>query len=332
MAEYINIRGQSIEVVASDPANPTLGQIWYNSTSNTLKGLGVSSVGSWATGNNLNTAREGLGGAGTQTAALAFAGYTTPASPTGSALTEEYDGTSWVNSNLMNTARYSLAGSKLGTQTAVVGFGGFTTVRTGATEEYDGTSWTTSPGTLNTARDGIGGTGIQTAALALAGVVPPYTTATEEYDGSSWTTSGSMNTARGYLGSAGTQTAGLAVGGYAPPGVQNATEEYNGATWTSSNPLIIQKTGLTCAGTQTAGLAAGGGDGPGYTTSTELYDGTSWTSNPTGMNTGRQNMAGTGSQTFALAFGGQGPTPARQAATEEWTGAGAPLTVTITAS
>jgi hypothetical protein len=38
MAEYINIRGQSIEVVASDPANPTIGQIWYNSTSNTLKG------------------------------------------------------------------------------------------------------------------------------------------------------------------------------------------------------------------------------------------------------------------------------------------------------
>jgi hypothetical protein len=41
MAEYINIRGQSIEVVASDPANPTIGQIWYNSTSNTLKGGGV---------------------------------------------------------------------------------------------------------------------------------------------------------------------------------------------------------------------------------------------------------------------------------------------------
>jgi hypothetical protein len=49
MAEYINIRGQSIEVVASDPANPTLGQIWYNSTSNTLKGGGVHccSLGNW---------------------------------------------------------------------------------------------------------------------------------------------------------------------------------------------------------------------------------------------------------------------------------------------
>jgi hypothetical protein len=74
MAEYINIRGQNIEVVASDPANPTLGQIWYNSTSNTLKGGGVSTAGAWATGNNMNTARECLGGAGTQTAALAFGG------------------------------------------------------------------------------------------------------------------------------------------------------------------------------------------------------------------------------------------------------------------
>jgi hypothetical protein len=72
MAEYINIRGQNIEVLASDPANPTQGQIWYNSTSNTLKGLGVSSVGSWATGNNMNTARSGGAGTGTQTAAVSF--------------------------------------------------------------------------------------------------------------------------------------------------------------------------------------------------------------------------------------------------------------------
>jgi hypothetical protein len=90
MAEYINIKGQSIEVVASDPANPTQGQIWYNSTSNTLKGLGVSSAGAWATGNNMNTARYGLAGAGIQTAALAFGGYTESKPNTGA--TEEYDG------------------------------------------------------------------------------------------------------------------------------------------------------------------------------------------------------------------------------------------------
>jgi hypothetical protein len=74
MAEYINIKGQNIEVVASDPANPTQGQIWYNSTSNTLKGLGLTTAGSWATGGNYNTARYGLAGAGIQTAGLAFGG------------------------------------------------------------------------------------------------------------------------------------------------------------------------------------------------------------------------------------------------------------------
>jgi hypothetical protein len=78
MADYINIRGQSIEVVASDPANPTQGQIWYNSTSNTLKGGGVTTAGAWATANNMNTARGSLGGVGTQTAGLAFGGYGPP--------------------------------------------------------------------------------------------------------------------------------------------------------------------------------------------------------------------------------------------------------------
>jgi hypothetical protein len=75
MAEYINIKGQNIEVVASDPANPTVGQIWYNSTSNTLKGGGVTTAGAWATGGNLEVQHYiGGAGAGTQTAALMFGG------------------------------------------------------------------------------------------------------------------------------------------------------------------------------------------------------------------------------------------------------------------
>jgi hypothetical protein len=44
MADYINIYGQDILAVASDPANPTLGQIWYNTTSNTLKGQGFGDL------------------------------------------------------------------------------------------------------------------------------------------------------------------------------------------------------------------------------------------------------------------------------------------------
>jgi hypothetical protein len=51
----------------------------------------------------MNIARLGLGGAGIQTAALAFGGDVGPA-VTGA--TEEYDGTSWTsNPASMNTAR-----------------------------------------------------------------------------------------------------------------------------------------------------------------------------------------------------------------------------------
>jgi hypothetical protein len=79
----------------------------------------------------MNTARYNLGGAGTQTAALAFGGTTGSLS----AATEEYDGTSWSTSPVsMSTARRNLAGA--GTQASALGFGGYTTSITAATEEF----------------------------------------------------------------------------------------------------------------------------------------------------------------------------------------------------
>jgi hypothetical protein len=38
MTTFKEIRGTTIEVVSSDPSNPEVGQIWYNSSSGTLKG------------------------------------------------------------------------------------------------------------------------------------------------------------------------------------------------------------------------------------------------------------------------------------------------------
>jgi hypothetical protein len=43
---------------------------------------------------------------------------------------------------------------------------------------------------------------------------------------------------------------------------------------------------------------------PGVSGATEEYDGSTWTSNPTGLNTARRALAGAGTQTAALAFGG----------------------------
>jgi hypothetical protein len=88
------------------------------------------------------------------------------------------------------------------------------------------------------------------------------------------------------------------------------------------------KTIFSRCGIQTAALAFGGDTGT-YTAATEEYDGSTWTS-VTSLNTARGLLAGNaGTQTAALGFGGA---PGGLTATEEWTGAGAPLTQTITVS
>jgi hypothetical protein len=107
MATYKGIQGFTIQNLSADPSNPIEGEIWYNSTSNVWKVEEATAVGAWATGNNMNTARFQLGGAGVQTAALAFGGYNDP--PYSNA-TEEYNGTSWASSNpslIQQEARFS---------------------------------------------------------------------------------------------------------------------------------------------------------------------------------------------------------------------------------
>jgi hypothetical protein len=77
-----------------------------------------------------------LAGCGTQTAALAFGGYTT--ANTGA--TEEYDGSTWTSSPAsLSTARRELGSA--GTQTAALAFGGVGPLN--ATEEYTGAVPTT---------------------------------------------------------------------------------------------------------------------------------------------------------------------------------------------
>ena len=91
MATYKEIFGTNIEVVSSDPSNPVEGQIWYNTSTNKVKGFIISS-GSCATGGALNDGRRFVAGAGLQTAGLAFGGE----SPPDVALTEAYNGTAWT--------------------------------------------------------------------------------------------------------------------------------------------------------------------------------------------------------------------------------------------
>ena len=85
MTTYKEIFGKYVKNYSSDPTSDIEGQVWYNSTTGVFKtNLNAGAV--WASGGNMGTARYGLAGAGTQTAGLAFAGYTT----TNQSATEEY--------------------------------------------------------------------------------------------------------------------------------------------------------------------------------------------------------------------------------------------------
>jgi hypothetical protein len=226
----------------------------------------------------------------------------------------------WASGGNMVQSFYGRA--QAGTQTAGLVFAGRNlgpVTNSGATEEYDGTSWASNPSNMNTARRYLSGCGTQTAALGWAGVNGGNQNATESYNGSTWTNVNSLNTPRGASGGYGfgTQTSAVAAGGvnFGPPTVAGATEEWDGTNWTTVNALPTAREGGGASGILTAGLVFGGPStaGGGTTSDALEYDGTNWTTTGS-LNTAR-TAGGGGTQTSALAFGGDGST-----ATEEFNG------------
>jgi hypothetical protein len=324
MANYTEIQGQNILIVSSDPSNPIEGQIWYNSTTNTLKGYQILAA-AWASGGALPSAVFDNAAAGIQTAALNFLGNSPVINTTVS-----YNGTSWSPAPSLNTSRRLSGGA--GTQTSALAFGGIDDpqARLTTTERYNGSSWT-SVNSLNTGRATIGGAGASNSSVlafggftALGGANP--TTATESWNGSSWTSVNSLNTSRRFLAGAGTQTSALGFGGSNPPPI-GATESWNGTSWTTVSSMNTARGALGGAGIQTSALAFGGTTP--QTAATESFNGTSWTS-VSNMAQARQELAGCGaSNSSALAIGGE--VTVGVTSTEEWTGA-ALTTRTITTS
>jgi len=313
MADYQDIRGLRVKYLSADPSNTVGGEVWYNSTTGTLKSQVATT--SWSSGAPLTTTREGAAGFGIQTAAVTCGGET----PSVTNLTEEYNGSSWTTSpGNMNTARFRVAGA--GTLTAGIIFAGHTPPVTTATETYNGTTWTTSPAVLNTARASLAGAGTSTSAVAFGGG-PGYLNATESFNGTAWTAKNNLNTARNSLMGAGaSNTSVLAFGGEtsSPPATAtNATESWDGTNWTAVNNLNTARYGAYGAGTQTAAIVAGGIVGPGtMQTATETWDGTNWTTSPVSLATARGRLSMAGTQTAAVASSGQ--TPSITTATEEY--------------
>src|SRR5210317_885417 len=258
MASYKEIFGTNIEVLASDPANPVTGQVWYNSTDNLVKGNAATTVGAWATGTNIGSSRYLSGGAGTKTAALVFGGEGPPGL-IGS--TESWNGTSWTEVNDLNTARVGMANS-IGTYTATLSAGGNPV--SALNESWNGTSWT-EVSDLNTGRLYFGGSGADnTSAIVFGGATPPPTAATESWNGTSWTEVNDLNTARrNVVGAGKLHNAALAISGGTPPSspVVANVENWNGTSWTEVNDVNTARGYGGASGTPLAALFYGGTTG-----------------------------------------------------------------------
>jgi len=238
------------------PNTGSAGNVWFNTTTNRLQFSGFQSF--WSAGGALITTRCFLAGAGTNTAALAFGGYTGGSPLT---CTEAYNGTSWSTGGTMIQARRNLAGA--GTSTAALAFGGAIPFIVACTEVYNGTSWSASS-RLITARTSLAGAGTSTSALAFGGTIAPTFSAncTEVYVSGSmtlpvWTLDTPSSNSRNLGAAAGTNTAALVFGGLTPT-VSATTETYNGTSWTSGGAMITARSQLAGAGTNTAALAFGG--------------------------------------------------------------------------
>ncbi len=152
---------------------------------------------SWSEVSDMITATSGGGGAGTQTAAIAFGGNT----PSLTTATQDWDGTSWTTSPVtLGTAAGNVGGA--GTNTSALSIAGYAPSVTSNVEEYNisintitAAAWAAG-GSISTVRTNVGSTseGSQTAAMVWGGRTGPppsgpYTSnKSDTYDGSSFST------------------------------------------------------------------------------------------------------------------------------------------------
>jgi len=314
MADYKNIKGFNIQYLDSDPPNPIEGQMWFNSTTQTLKGAEAGGVsdGTWASGGSLNTARGQVAGDGTVDAAYAVCGDGSTA-VVGNF--EHYNGSTWTETTDVNTARRN-AGT-FGTQTSALVFNGQSPPVTGVCEQWNGTSWT-EVAEMNTVRIGISSTaagvsgtsGIQGGGYAFPN---PPTGNTETWNGTSWTEVNNMNTAREAHGQCGIQTAAITAGG---SGYSNAVEQWDGTNWTEVGEVNTGREQASLSGSSTASLFVAGYTGS-YSALAEAWNGTSWTE-LNDLATARGSGARAGSSNTSALMAGGYISGGKSTATEEF--------------
>ena len=180
MANYKELEGFGVQTLATDPDSAGwVGSIFYNSTEGvfkTVKPGGSATLGTWASGGDLNTARGDAGMSGVYDAAFIVGGNT----PTLTANHEQYNGSSWTEVADLNTARYGNGAT--GTTSAGLTFAGQDTANLSVTESWNGSSWS-EINDLSSVRSQTTGTGTSTDSLIAGGWTgTAVAAATEEWN------------------------------------------------------------------------------------------------------------------------------------------------------
>ena len=259
MAKYKDLVGTAVTNFAGNNPGAVEGELWYDSSNYLWKYQypNVTTAGAWATGASLNETKENLGGSGTQTAALAFAGNVPPLT----ANTESWNGVTWTEVNNMNAVRFAPAGA--GTQTSTLAFGGGADpgLYLAITESWNGTNWT-EVNDLNTGRYNCASSNsAPSTSMILFGGGPPNTGATEQWNGTNWTEVNDMNTARNALSGAGVYASAIGFAGNTGSYV-GLTEEWNGSSWTEVADLSVASVYRGALGLASSALAIGSAIGP----------------------------------------------------------------------
>ena len=314
MTTYKTIRGTHIVSVTSDPPAPVNGQMWYNSTTRTLKGFTSNPAGTWATITALNTARGAGQLGGTADSAWFVGGETNPPPGTPSnwsVKNELWNGSSWSESNdLTRPGFYSGMGSRgVPNNTTGLVFGGHQgsdpATQYAVTEEWNGSSWT-EVADLNTGRRGGGGAGTSAEACLCfgGGYGNPFTNqvVTESWNGSAWTEVNDLNNARDGRASFGSYTSALYAG---DSDNKVFVETWNGTSWTETTDHSTTGKDGGSGVVNTSGLIFGGHP----TGNTEVWNGSTWTETGN-FNVARPSASGAGaSAASAIIAGGYNPSP-----------------------
>jgi hypothetical protein len=262
----------------------------------------VSDFG-WSTGGNLYAARQAMGAAGTQTAALSVAGagggvYVADCG--------EYNGTAWTQSGVGSLGAIKGSIACGGSQTAGIMAGGNNASSEFDTSElYDGSSWSSSS-VINQDTSALNGCGAGTSntSFTMAGgdgyPGGAKLDAVENFNGTAWSDLASMVNAANYMMTFGAADDCFCIGGYGSGGAP--VQQYNGTSWSVSSETLIsdQRQQAGCFGTTSSGLIVGGagvqsgGGSWGDLATVEQWNGTAWSAEDDYPIGAADNCQGTG--------------------------------------